>query len=161
MRRIILFGIVVLLLGGACAPAASPAGQAQRVQVELGEFYFKPATLTLPAGQTVQLELVNRGRVEHEFMVGLEARPKEHAEAEKEEHGGYMRDFFEGIDVNYTVEKGKVEQEAEHGFEVELEPGGRALLTFTIPADRRGTWEIGCFVPGHYEAGMKATLIVR
>lgn len=22
-------------------------------------------------------------------------------------------------------------------------------------------WEIGCFVPGHYEAGMKGTLVIR
>lgn len=44
---------------------------------------------------------------------------------------------------------------------MEVEPGGFASVTFALPADRRGEWEIGCFVPGHYEAGMKATLVVR
>lgn len=150
--------ILVLLTGfamtlSACAAPAAPAGGA--ITVELGDFYFKPVRLELPAGQTVTLQLINKGKVEHEFMIGREV---EYHEGKPE---GFEHDFFAEVKVTYTVEKGKVEQEEEHGFEVELEPGGKATLTFTVPADRKGEWEIGCFVPSHYEAGMKGTLIVR
>ncbi len=100
------------------------------------------------------LQLINKGKVEHEFMVGREV---EKHEGKPE---GFEHDFFAGIEVTYKVEEGKVKRE-EHGFEVELEPGGKATLTFTVPQDRKGEWEIGCFVTGHYEAGMKGVLIVR
>ncbi len=152
MRFLILLSGFALALSACAAPAASTNST---ITVELGDFYFKPTRLELPAGQTVTLQLVNQGKVEHEFMVGQEV---EQHEGKPE---GFEHDFFADVKVTYTVEKGKVEQEEEHGFEVELEPGGKATLTFTVPADRKGEWEIGCFVPGHYEAGMKGTLIVR
>jgi len=44
-------------------------------------------------------------------------------------------------------------------FEVEVKPGKTAVLIFT--PNRRGTFEIGCHVEGHYEAGMKAVFIVK
>ncbi len=154
MRLEVLLIGLALLLSACAAPSTSGATM---IAVELGEFYFKPARLELPAGQTVTLQLINKGRVEHEFMVGREVKQHEH-EGKME---GFGQDFFAGIEVTYTVEKGKVEREEEHGFEVELEPDGKATLTFTVPPDRKGEWEIGCFVPGHYEAGMKGTLIVR
>ncbi|GBD07829.1 Auracyanin-A [Candidatus Thermoflexus japonica] len=150
---VLLIGLALLL--SACA--TSPTRGVTAITVELGEFYFKPARLELPAGQTVTLQLINKGQVEHEFMVGREVEQHEH-EGKME---GFSQDFFAGMEVTYTVEKGKVEREEEHGFEVELEPGGKATLTFTVPSDRKGEWEIGCFVPGHYEAGMKGVLIVR
>ena len=34
-------------------------------------------------------------------------------------------------------------------------------MTFTLPEDRRGEWATGCFLSGHYEAGMHGTLIVE
>jgi uncharacterized cupredoxin-like copper-binding protein len=156
MRLAHLF--LTLLIGftlglSACAAPAAPVSSS--ATVELGEFYFKPARLELPSGQTVTLQVINNGKVEHEPMIGREVRRHE-GKVE-----GFEKDFFAGIEVKYTIEKGSVEREEEHGFEVELEPGGKATLTFTIPADRRGEWEIGCFVPGHYEAGMKGVLIVR
>jgi len=152
MRLGMLLIGIALALGACAAPTTS---RATVITVELGEFYFKPSRLELPAGQTVTLQLINNGKVEHEFMVGREV--KEH---EGEMHG-FHQDFFAGIEVTYTVEKGEVEREEEHGFEVELEPGGKAILTFTVPSDRTGEWEMACFVPGHYEAGMKGTLLVR
>ena len=44
-------------------------------------------------------------------------------------------------------------------FEVELEKGKSATVLFT-PA-KKGTFEIGCHVEGHYKTGMKATFAVK
>ena len=48
-----------------------------------------------------------------------------------------------------------------HGTMVEAQVGQTFVMTFTLPEDRRGTWITGCFLPGHYEAGMHGTLIVE
>ena len=50
-----------------------------------------------------------------------------------------------------------------HGFMVQLRPGGKATIRFTVPANRAGQWEVGCFAEDgqHYTEGMKGTLVVR
>ena len=48
-----------------------------------------------------------------------------------------------------------------HGTMVEAAAGETFLLTFTLPEDRRGEWATGCFLSGHYEAGMHGVLIVE
>ena len=39
------------------------------ITVELGEFYFEPSTVTIPAGTTVRLILTNVGSIPHTFTV--------------------------------------------------------------------------------------------
>lgn len=55
------------------------------------------------------------------------------------------------------------EAEAHSGevWELNVDGWGTAYLTFTIPEDRKGEWEIGCFIPRHYERGMGAKFIVE
>ena len=56
------------------------------------------------------------------------------------------------------------DDEAAHGHQgahVTVEPGGVVELTLLVPADAVGTWEIGCFLEGHYEAGMLGTFNVQ
>ena len=49
----------------------------------------------------------------------------------------------------------------EHGTMVEAAAVETFLMTFTLPEDRLGEWATGCFLSGHYEAGMHGTLIVE
>jgi plastocyanin len=65
-------------------------------------------------------------------------------------------------DVDVQAKGGATERGGHSGaFELKVEPHmGRAELTFVVP-DRKGTYEIGCFLPGHYEAGMKGTITVE
>ena len=51
--------------------------------------------------------------------------------------------------------------EAEHGTMVLAQVGETMSLSFTLPESRRGVWSAGCFLPGHFEAGMRAVLIVE
>ncbi len=49
------------------------------------------------------------------------------------------------------------------GFMVQRRPGEVARLTMTVPEDAVGEWDIGCFrgLGSHWDAGMRATLIVK
>ena len=43
--------------------------------------------------------------------------------------------------------------------ELDVQAGGSVTLHFTVPGSAKGTWGFGCFVPGHYDAGMHGTLV--
>jgi uncharacterized cupredoxin-like copper-binding protein len=46
-------------------------------------------------------------------------------------------------------------------WELNVDAGGVAYLTFTVPKDAKGEWEIGCFIPRHYERNMAAKFVVE
>lgn len=72
----------------------------------------------------------------------------------------FINQFFEGIDVEHSVERAKFMEVPGHGTMLMLQPGGNATLSFKVPDNRKGEWETACFVPGHYEAKMKGKLII-
>jgi uncharacterized cupredoxin-like copper-binding protein len=44
----------------------------------------------------------------------------------------------------------------------EVDPGVRDVwIRMNVPASFKGEWELGCFIEGHYEAGMLAKLIIE
>lgn len=182
---IILLPVSFLLLLIACKPQA----ESNTIQIMTGDFYFKPGIIKLKAGQKVNIELVNEGNIEHEFMVGRvvkmvgdKAHEKpgeageeghetsvaghEHNEGTHSAHAGTSRgfdkDFFEGIEVATETENGaEFMRMPGHGTMVLLKPRSKAIITFTVPTDRIGEWEMACFIPGHYEAKMKGEIIVE
>lgn len=184
---IILLPVSFLLLLTACKHQE----ESNTIHILTGDFYFKPATIELKAGQEVMIELANEGNIEHEFMVGRgvkmagdkdesheemdEAGEVEHetSEAGHEHHEGmhsahsgasrgFDEDFFEGIDVKAETENGaEFMRMPGHGTMVLLKPHGKAIISFTVPTDRIGEWEMACFIPGHYEAMMRGKVIVK
>ncbi len=179
------------------------------VEVIMSEFDYLPASLSLVAGSTVKITLINDGFAPHEFMVGQT----------RAEGGGYDEDLLAvvltGADgsgfstAGVTLESDDHETEdaladdhaadevtddhetedaladdhaademadgemadgemaavdggghAHSGAAVTVEPGGRVELELHIPADATGQWEIGCFIEGHYEAGMHGRMAV-
>ncbi len=151
-RTALVVGVVAVLL--AVGPAAG-APKAQKVTVVLNEMSFTPARVTVTAGTPVQLTLVNRGKQKHEFMVYTP--PRTALAGDELEEWAKENSYFKGLEV--TVETAGVEIGAEALMEVEVGPGRSAELTFT--PRRTGTFEMGCHLEGHYEAGMKGTFVVR
>lgn len=139
-------------VGSACAMGLGPGGPGGEgtVRIAMSNFAFTPTQIRLRSGQRVTLQFDNRSPLEHEFMAGQ--RP--------EAMGGYATDLFKDVDVQ--AKGGTTERGGHSGaFELRVAPHmGRAELTFVVP-DRKGTYEIGCFLPGHYEAGMKGTITVE
>lgn len=152
MRALVLAPLLALVVA-ACAPGAQqqPAqgpGGARVIQLELSEFAFKPASITLKAGETVTLKITNKGAVEHELAAGRQAQATE---------GGFKEDFFKGVQLKLT---GLSPISGHEGSGVKVDPGKSGEVTFTVP-DKKGSYEIGCFIPGHYVSGMKGTLVVQ
>ena len=69
---LLLAAPAVLLLASACAPAAAPAAGAalppQRITVTASDdFRFNPSTITVKAGQPLEVTFQNGGEILHDF----------------------------------------------------------------------------------------------
>lgn len=112
------------------------------------EFSFSPRTITLVAGQTVTLKLRNAGTLEHEFMAGRAPTPSK----------GYAEDWLKQAVPGLANHTHPGEVHLGEGIRVSADWGDQVKLV--VPLEK-GTFEFGCFVAGHYEAGMRGTIIVR
>ena len=166
---------VLVFSGYAASPLVEAAGQeeAVRIEVTLDEYSFSPDPLRVPAGRPVTLVIRNVGRFQHEFMAGRNAagddfehdlfadlhvniEKVETADADHAEHEHAAAEHEPGAAGGHAHGEGH-----EHGTMVENQPGETFLMSFTLPESRRGEWSTGCFLPGHYDAGMHGTLIVE
>ena len=97
---------------------------------------FSPDHLSVKQGETVTFRFSNSGAQLHEAVIG-----DQDAQAQAEmtmQHGGHS-----GMNMSNTVE---------------VKPGETGQLTMTF--DKAGDVLIGCHQPGHYAAGMRATVTV-
>lgn len=102
------------------------------------DFRFDPATITVAAGETVTFRIVNVGAIPHDFTLGDESTQQAHAEEMEEMAGMAMAD-----EPNAMV----------------IGPGETRELTWHFT--EAGSLLIGCHQVGHYEAGMKAEVLVE
>jgi uncharacterized cupredoxin-like copper-binding protein len=119
---------------------AGPATPAVRnVVIELDDsMRFTPANWQAQAGEQLRLVVVNKGKLQHELVVGQAAELQTHAQMMKDAAPGHHH----------------------HGDNsVSVAPGQTAELLWTF--DKTGTWGMACFEPGHYEAGMKGSVEVK
>ncbi|MCC9598355.1 MULTISPECIES: plastocyanin/azurin family copper-binding protein [unclassified Rubrivivax] len=115
------------------------AAKAQRtVRIVMSDtMRFDPATITVRRGETVRFVAANGGRIEHEFVLGTTASLKAHAEEMRA-----MPDM----------------QHADPGaVRVAAGASGEIVWQFT----EAGSFEFGCLIPGHFEAGMVGKVVVR
>ena len=174
--------------GSAPVEAAAQEQQVVRIEVTLDEYSFSPDPLRIPAGRPVTLVIRNVGRFPHEFMAGRDVAGDDfekdlfadlHVNIEKVEmdhvdHGSDATAEHEQVEHEHGATEpahGDGEQEAagghahgeghDHGTMVENQPGETHLMSFTLPESRRGEWNTGCFLPGHYDKGMHGKLIVE
>jgi len=141
--------VILCVLATACGGGDVSAPTSPRtVEITINEFSFSPSTLTLNAGETVTLRLHNVGKLEHEFMAGRFATPSK----------GYAEDWLTKAAPALAPHTHAGEMHMGEGLRVS--PDWYGTLKLVVPQEK-GTYEFGCFVAGHYEAGMKGTLIVR
>ena len=65
-----IVGVGIALRADGTTAGASPGGAPQVVEVELGDLYVKPASVTIPAGTQVTFKVENRGAMQHDLKVG-------------------------------------------------------------------------------------------
>ncbi len=216
--------------------------------VVMSEFAYLPQTLTVDAGATIDLVVINEGSAEHEIMIGrsvadaggygddllarmmdgaehsvvdtafsqsdttsadpddaqcAEPAAPDHDDGDNADHSHdppelpehCLADDPDGTTTGDTTqsdttdtdhddgdhdhdadartdddqpaaEHGHGEDDGHHGDDhagahITVAAGDQQTVQLQVPVDADGEWEIGCFLPGHYEAGMIATLVIR
>ena len=97
---------------------------------------FHPSTLNIKQGETIRFTAKNDGQVLHEFVLGTTETNDKHAE---------MMVKFQGMehDEPYMTHVGAGKE-------------GEIIWTF----NREGNFDFACLIAGHYQAGMKGTILV-
>jgi len=98
---------------------------------------FRPAAVTVRAGETIKIVLKNEGKLKHELMIGTQAELKEHAAA--------------------MAKNPDMEHDDPNAISVQPGKTGELVWKFT----KAGEVHFGCLVPGHYEGGMAGKVIVN
>ena len=131
------------------------------IEIDMGDHYFgnvqgqKNPTFTLPAGKTVGIHLHNEGTVMHEIAIG---------QTLKKDSSGYEKTLTELVPSDVFFYYGEVKGEVGGALygEVEVDLGMRDVwIRLNVPANLKGEWELGCFVPEHYGKGMHAKLLIQ
>lgn len=98
---------------------------------------FLPNSIDVKKGETVEITLVNKGKVVHELVLGDKKGLDEHAKMMlKEPH------------MKHT-----------DSSSITAEPGKTASLVWKFT--KTGTIEFACLLPGHYQAGMTGKIKVK
>ena len=117
------------------AKVTAPAMRELRIEVD-DTMRFVPAKWEAQAGEPIRIILVNKGKVDHELVIGTEKELIAHAK-----------------EMANPGAKGH-----HHTNEISAKPGQQAELVWTFKEP--GQYAMACFEPGHYEAGMKGVINV-
>lgn len=136
-----LIPIVLLAAAVIAACSGSPSTGANQIALEVSNLRYQPATIEVTAGQPVKLTMRNNDSVEHDFSIieipmatmGATAAPMA-----GHEMGGMT---------------------ADPQLHMVAAMGATNAMEFT--PTKPGTYEFFCAVPGHKDAGMKGTLVVK
>jgi uncharacterized cupredoxin-like copper-binding protein len=140
LRGVAIAVIVTTVVGTAIGQGLAQPDPAVVVRIELSEYAFSPAQVTLKVGRAVTLKVVNTGRTTHMFA---------------SQYLGSQDLEIEGADM---------EVDAPNGVKyVKLQPGKSAEIKFT--PTQKGTFDFACEVKTggrtHRDRGMKGQLVVN
>jgi uncharacterized cupredoxin-like copper-binding protein len=114
---------------------------ARTVQVTMGEsdgkMLFVPARLEIKKGDQIKFVLRNNGELDHEFILASTADNLKHAEA--------------------MIKHPDMEHEEPNGRQLAPKETSEIVWKFT----KAGEFEYACLIPGHREAGMTGTIVVK
>jgi uncharacterized cupredoxin-like copper-binding protein len=134
--RIAVVMLAPLVLAG--CPSSTGQSDVREIRIVMTEFKYDPPQIAVKPGEKVRFVLVNQGTVEHELILGDQAKQDEH-EAEMAKGGHTMG--------NKPGEKSAAAGKTER-------------LEFTFPA-QPGSLIYGCHVPGHWASGMKGSVTIQ
>jgi uncharacterized cupredoxin-like copper-binding protein len=125
--------------------SAGEPGNAKRaarvVQVTMresdGKMVFVPERVEVRRGEQIRFVLRNNGALEHEFVLATRDDNLKHAEAMKKNP--------------------QMEHDDPNAKRLQAGQSGQIVWRFT----NAGEFEYGCLIPGHREAGMIGTVVVK
>lgn len=126
--------------GGHAAALGQPGNPAKvnrTVEIAMSDaMRFTPASIKVKQGETIRFIVKNNGQLKHELVLGTLKEMKEHAEL--------MAKF--------------PEMEHDDPNAITVEPGKTGELVWRF--SKTGQFDFACLIPGHFEAGMKGTIVV-
>ena len=130
--------LVVLAACGGSARNSGGGNSARTVQVTETDFKIDASLTTFIPGVTYHFEVSNKGSMAHEFMM----MPKSEGSMNGMSMGDMDKMALASID--------------------NIGPGETKTLDYTFPSSAVGSHpEFACYLPGHYEAGMKLDVTVK
>jgi uncharacterized cupredoxin-like copper-binding protein len=102
-----------------------------------GKMMFIPNKVDIRKGEQIRFLIRNNGALAHEFILASTEENLKHAEVMKKNPD--------------------MEHDDPNGKSVEPKKNGEIVWKFT----KAGTFEYGCLIPGHREAGMIGTVVVK
>jgi uncharacterized cupredoxin-like copper-binding protein len=116
---------------------AGDARGARTVEIRMGDdMRFRPERIEVREGETIRFVVRNAGKVLHEMVIGTGQELAGHAALMKK---------FPGM-------------EHDEPYMAHVKPGRKGDLVWNF--NRPGTFQFACLIPGHFEAGMKGTIVV-
>lgn len=117
-----------------------PAKAKKSVTITMNEqdsgMVFEPASLVVTEGETIRLKFVNKGELDHEFVM----------------------DVQEGIMEHKALMEKFPEMEHDDPNSIKLAPGATGEIVWTFA--KAGDFGFACLIPGHYESGMHGRIEV-
>ena len=118
--------------------AGDPKHAKRTIEIRMSDdMRFAPKEIQIKLGETVRLVAVNGGTVVHEIVIGTPQELNAHAEMMKKHPG----------------------MEHDEPYMAHVDPGKKGDIVWTF--NRAGTFEFGCLIPGHFEAGMIGRITVK
>ncbi len=111
------------------------------IEVEMqdagGKLRFIPGAIQVAQGEQIKFVVHNAGALEHEFILGTKQENAEHAEMMKKMPG----------------------MKHDEPNQLRLAPNASAEVLWKFT--KAGEFEFACLIPGHHEAGMWGTVMVK
>lgn len=134
--------------GGAAAPvvkeqkpwgiAAEPKAATRTIEVRMtDDMRFSPERIEVRQGEVVRFVIRNAGKMMHEMVIGTQQELDAHA-ALMLKHPGMEHD---------------------EPYMAHVASGKRGQITWNF--NRPGEFQFACLIAGHYQAGMKGSILVK
>lgn len=121
----------------------NPKKATRTIKLELKEYSFSAAELSVKPGETVKFVVTNNGRLKHELTIGTAA--------EQEEHRKEMEAMS---DMKHDETTHAMPENSIH-----VGPGQTRELVWTFAT--AGKLEFACNYPGHADLGMEGKITVQ
>ena len=149
--------VALVLLGAELAASPAPPPQISQpgtpespreVNVIMRDYQFNPRPLYLVAGETVRLNIINGGLVEHELVLG-----------DSSVQDAWRRaDALASPPAPFATSAPASVAPGTGGERVLLPSGASTSVVYRVPVD--GRLQLFCHLPGHTEQGMVGEVIV-
>lgn len=153
VKTVVMLSVLTMALLAANVTAAP----SQKITLTMTDFQYAPKAVSVKPGTVVELTLVNKGAIQHEFMLYPPVASMG-MDMDMDKYGA-ENTYFKGIGSVEVVYPGKKPSTSSRLERVMVDPGQTVTIKFV--AKKAGTFEFACHITGHYEAGMKGALTVK